>query len=271
MKIQALSRSKDTVERECSGDLRKHARNLDPQYHPMQRSREMIRAVTSAKIDRMFAKPLVGNLGNGHNDAVYQTAVSRISLLPMISGGADGQIKLWDMPTRTQVASINAHSRAIHGLTFGLDHDFYSCGHDGLIRRFNIPDVLSACSAESELDVLLNNKPAAANNTINRGLVDTWRIQGSFQSIDHQWNEERQFVTASDSAVQLWTPDRSTPIQTHDDLWGSADTVNVVRFHPVEKNIIANCSMDRGIGLHDLRTASAMKKTILRMSKLFEA
>ena len=214
----------------------------------------------------MFAKPLVGNLGNGHNDAVYQTAISRISLLPMVSGGADGQIKLWDLPTRTQVASINAHSQAIHGLTFGLDHDFYSCGHDGLIRRFNIPDVLTACSAESELDVLSNNKNAAATNN-NRGLMDTWRIQGSFQSIDHQWNEERQFVTASDSAVQLWTPDRSTPIQTHDDLWGSADTVNVVRFHPVEKNIIANCSMDRGIGLHDLRTASAMKKTILRMSK----
>ena len=51
MKIKALSRSKESVERECSGDLRKHARNLDPQYHPMQRSREMTRAVTSAKID----------------------------------------------------------------------------------------------------------------------------------------------------------------------------------------------------------------------------
>jgi DDB1- and CUL4-associated factor 13 len=81
---------------------------------------------------------------------------------------------------------------------------------------------------------------------------------------NHHWTE-CQFVTASDSAVQLWSPERSTPIQTHADLWGSEDTVNVVRFNPAEPQLIASCSMDRGIGLHDLRTASAMKKTILRM------
>ncbi|KAL3941005.1 MAG: hypothetical protein SGARI_000754 [Bacillariaceae sp.] len=226
----------------------------------MQRPREMQRAVVAAKMNRMFAHPLVGNFGNGHQDAVYQTCLSRKSLLPLLSGGADGQVKLWDLPTRSNVATLNAHTQAVNGLCFGLDQDFYSCSQDGTVRRFDIQKVLSSSSAAAAIDDSIGQ---------DHGLVDTWRIQGSFQSIDHQWDNgtssERQFATASDSAVQLWTPERSTPLQTHDDLWGSADTVNVVRFHPSEPSLLANCSMDRGVGLFDLRTASAMKKTVLRM------
>jgi WD repeat and SOF domain-containing protein 1 len=246
MKVKALSRSEASTQRECSGDLRKHARNLDPAYHPMQRAREYTRAVTSAKMDRMFAKPLIGNFGNGHGDAVYHTAISRSSLLPLLSGAADGTAHLWDLPTRSCVATLNAHTQAIKGLSFGTEDDFYSCSTDGTLRRWSVPDIL----AKGEGDT--------------KAPVDTWRIQGSFQSLDHHWTEPK-FVTASDSAVQLWSPERSAPIQTHSDLWGSEDTVNVVRFNPAEPHLVANCSMDRGIGLHDLRTGSAMKKTILRM------
>ena len=53
MKVKALSRSKASTQRECVGDLRKQSRNLDPVYHPMQRPREMARALTAAKMERM--------------------------------------------------------------------------------------------------------------------------------------------------------------------------------------------------------------------------
>ena len=253
MKVKALSRSRASTQRECSGDLRKHHRNLDPAYHPMQRPREYTRAVTSAKIQRMFAHPLIGNLGNGHQDAVTHTAVSRQSLLPLLSGCADGTLSLWDLPTRSNVAKLmNAHTMAVKGIGFGLDDDFYSCSADGTLRRWSVPNVISQQQQEQiEENIII--KPE-----------DTWRISGNFQSLDHHWTE-RQFVTASDSAVQLWTPERSTPIQTHSDLWGSDDTVTVVRFNPAESHLLASCSMDRGIGLHDMRTGSEMKKTILRM------
>lgn len=251
MKVKALSRSQQSTQRECSGDLRKQSRNLDPVYHPMQRAREYARAVTAAKMDRMFAHPLIGNLGNGHSDAVYHSCISRSSLLPLLSGAADGTVHLWDLPTRSCVATLNAHAQAIQGLVFGMDEDFYSCGNDGTLRRWSVPQILAASSTTAEPEQ-------------KKAPLDTWRIQGSFQSIDHHW-AERQFVTASDSAVQLWTPERSAPIQTHSNLWGSDDTVNIVRFNPAEPHLVANCSMDRGIGLHDLRTGSDMKKTILRM------
>ena len=192
-------------------------------------------------------------INNTEFDAVSGTNFFYSDLSFLVS--ADGTVSLWDLPTRTCIKNLNAHRQAVKGLVFGLDQDFYSCSQDGTVRRFSISEVLSR-----DVDV-----DAGEELNLIGGFANTWRINGSFQSIDHQWNSERQFVTASDSSLQLWNPERSTPIQTHDHLWGSADTVSVVRFHPSEHQIVANCSLDRGIGLHDIRTASAMKKTVLKM------
>lgn len=253
MKIKTLSRASNSVQRECSGDLRRESRNLNPQYHPMQRGREYKRAVNSAKMERMFAKPLVGNLGEGHRDAVTVSAVSRRSLLPLVSGSADGVIKIWDLATRSSVATLEGgHSRSVTGVVFDQQGDhFYSCAQDGFVRQWSI-HALEQQQQDSE-----DNGPV-------HGPLETWRTSGSFQSMDHHWMD-RVFATASDEAVCLWNPDRSTPLQTHHDLWGSDDSVTVVRFNPAERNLLAHCSADRGIGLHDTRTSKALKKTVLRM------
>lgn len=242
MKVQTLKRSSGSVARECPSDLRKEARNLNPQYHPMQRAREYSRAVTAAKIDRMFAHPLIGNLGNGHRDAVVTTAISRRSLLPLATGAADGSVHLWDLPTRSCLAEISAHRRVVNGLVFAVTGDrFYSCSDDGFVHQWPIH------STDNE------RKPLAS-----------WRINGSFKSLDHHWMDP-QFATASDSAVQIWTPERSAPLQTHADLWGSDDTVTTVRFNPAERNLLACCSADRGIGMFDTRAGVALRKAVLRM------
>jgi WD repeat and SOF domain-containing protein 1 len=248
MKIQTLQRNINSVERECSGDLKREARNLNPQYHPMQRAREYTRAVTAAKMDRMFAKPLMGNFGYGHRDAVMCSAVSRRSLLPLVSGSADGVIKLWDLSTRKEVVEINAHTRVVTGVVFSVTGDhFYSCAEDGLCHRWSIHDASGGDAAKPK-----------------HGPLSTWRTAGSFKSIDHHWFDP-QFATASDEAVQIWSPERSSPLQTFSDLWGSDDTVTTVRYNPAERNLLAHCSADRGIGLHDTRTGVSLKKTVLRM------
>lgn len=84
------------------------------------------------------------------------------------------------------------------------------------------------------------------------------------KEIDHHWHDS-QFATASDSSVQIWTPECSAPVQTHSDLWGAVDTVNVVRYNPTECNLLAHCNADRGIGLFDIRTETALKKVVSRM------
>ena len=249
MKIKALSRSQASTSRECSGDLRMHHRNLDPANHPFQRAREYTRAVTSAKIDRMFAKPFVGQLGHGHSDAVTASATSRRALVPLVSGSADGQVKLWDLTSRTEVAVMTGgHSRIVTGLVFGLDGQrFYSCSDDGLVLCWSIAGTRNDETGEIKHDPL-----------------QTWRTNGSFKSMDHHWFDN-EFATASDEAVCVWSPERSAPLQRHADLWGSADTVNVVRYNPAERSLLAHCSADRGVGLHDTRAGSALKKTILSM------
>jgi WD repeat and SOF domain-containing protein 1 len=256
MKVKTLQRAPGAVERECSGDLRRQSRNLNPQYHVMQRAREYTRAVTAAKMDRMFAKPLVGNLGHGHRDAVTCTAVSRRALLPLASGAADGVVQLWDLQSRTSVATINAHNRVVTGMSFDVSGQaFYSCSDDGKVHRWSIHPQLENQDDEDD------------NNAVTEptyGPLATWRCNGVFKSIDHHWHDDR-FATASDSAVQIWSPTRSNALQTHDSLWGSDDTVTVVRFHPAERDLLAHVSADRGIGLHDTRTGAALKKTTLRM------
>lgn len=265
MKVQTLQRSLGSVERECAGDLRRQARNLNPQYHPMQRAREYTRAVTAAKMDRMFALPLIGNLGYGHGDAVTATAVSRRSLLPLVSGSADGQLKLWDLATRKNAATINGHSRVVTGVVFAVSGEhFYSCSDDGFIHQWSIHGTSDNNDDDDDNNNERDKNAASDLETRRHGPHMTWRTAGSFKSLDHHWYDP-QFASASDTAVQIWTPERSAPLQTHSDLWGSHDTVTTVRFNPAERNLLACCSADRGIGLFDTRTGTALKKTVLRM------
>jgi len=254
MKVKTLKRK--SIQRECTGDLKKQARNLDPKHHPMQRAREYQRAVTAAKIDRMFAHPLLGNLGHGHRDAVTCSAVSRRSLLPLVSGAADGVVQLWDLASRTSVATLEgAHTRTVTGLTFAVSgQSFYSCSDDGYVHRWNIHASTPTNNNNND-----NNEAPPSH-----GPTHSWRTNGSFKSIDHHWMDE-QFATASDSAIQIWSPERTTALSTFDNLFGSDDTVTVCRYNPAERSLLAHCSADRGIGLHDTRTNADLTKTVLQM------
>lgn len=277
MKVKALSRSAASTERQNSGDLRMHHRNLDPSSHPMARAREYTRAVTAAKLDRMFAKPFLASLGEGHRDGVTATAVSRTALVPFVSGAADGEIRIWDLASRRCMSELpGGHSRIITGLTFDNDgRHFYSCGDDGLVRRWRVYPASSGADDDSDSDddgggnkgrlgASGSSATLAKAGGTPHGPLETWRIDGSFKSIDHNRTSDL-FATASDSSVEIWSPDRSNPVQTHQDLWGSDDTANVVRFNPAERSILAMASVDRGIGLFDTRLASPLRKTILTM------
>ena len=71
------------------GDPTPTSRNLNPLMHPFARARERTRALNAAKMDRMFAKPFVANLG-GHVDGVEVLVRQPGSLTTLASGSWDG-------------------------------------------------------------------------------------------------------------------------------------------------------------------------------------
>ena len=316
MKVKALSRPKSTTIRSTNRDIRHEHVNLDPLSHPQSRSREYVRAVTSAKLDRMFAKPFVGELRGGHADAVSVLAACRSSLCPIATGCVDGSIRIWDLANRRLVASLDgAHSRGVTGMVFGnggADHGgVYSCGEDGVVRSWSVfprggggaySSSASSGGGDDDGDEGEDDdggygekkKPRAGKATNARyaaegspspssssssphGPINVYRLPTSrndnkytannvaFHSIDHHWSEPRFATSSSDASVRVWDPERSAPTSTFDDLWGSDDTVTVVRYNPSERDLLAHCSSDRGIGLHDARTSSPLKKTIMSM------
>jgi len=304
MKVKALSRSQSSTTRSSIHDLRVTHKNLNPSSHPQARAREYTRAVTAAKLDRMFAQPFVGELKGGHVDAVNCMAICRTNLCPVVSGCVDGTVRVWDLQQRKMVVNLEAHSRCVSGLVFGngIEGTFYSCGEEGMVKAWSIfPRASYNTSAggmdsdsdedgdESSDDEEYGKKPKAKRRNYksnNRktaeeeepdsphGPHNIYRLPptrgnqhtgNAFHSIDHHWSDSQFATASSDAAVHLWDPERSTPISTFNNLWGSDDTVTTVRYNPAERDLLAHCSNDRGIGLHDTRTSSALQKTILSM------
>lgn len=74
---------------------RKVHRNLDPALHPHEKAVEYTRALNAAKLQRVFAKPFVGALP--HDDGVTALARNPAQLNSLVSGAADGTVRLWDV------------------------------------------------------------------------------------------------------------------------------------------------------------------------------
>ncbi|KAL7507298.1 hypothetical protein ACHAXN_004488 [Cyclotella atomus] len=278
MKVKALNRTKASTTRATPSDLRPVHKNLNPASHPLPRAREYTRAITAAKLDRMFANPFVGELKGGHVDGVNCIGVCRTNLLPVVSGGVDGTVRIWDLQSRTMVKNLEAHSRCVSGVVFGHGGMFYSCGEEGLVKAWSCFPKQSAGDSSDEDSEGYAKKPSSVKRMETDeespfGPFNTYRLPSvrsshnsvAFHSIDHHWAISQFATASSDSAVHLWDPNRTYPVTSFSNLWGSDDTVTTVRYNPAESNLIAHCSNDRGIGLHDTRTASALAKTILGM------
>lgn len=66
-------------------------RNYDPDLHPLEAPREYARALNSVKLERIFAKPFIGNL-DGHRDGVSCLAKHPHTLSFLASGAYDGEV-----------------------------------------------------------------------------------------------------------------------------------------------------------------------------------
>lgn len=238
MKIKTLSRSSDTYIPASSAELQRHPRNLDPALHPFEKAREYTRALNATKLERVFAKPFVGQLGNGHIDGVYCIARDPKNLATVASGSGDGEIKVWDLATRQETFTVKAHENIVRGLTVTPNGQVLSCASDKNIKLW---DVFSGSQ--------------------NKEALQTYLAPQGLNAIDHH-RSDSTFATAS-SLVEIWDTNRTKPISQL--KWGT-EAVNAVRFNQTETSILASAGSDRSIVVYDLRTNSPVQKLVSSMA-----
>ncbi|CAI9089334.1 OLC1v1023893C1 [Oldenlandia corymbosa var. corymbosa] len=245
MKVKVISRSADEFTRERSQDLQRVFRNFDPTLRPQEKAVEYVRAVTAAKLEKVFARPFVGAL-DGHIDSVSCMAKNPNHLKGIFSGSMDGDIRLWDLATRRTVRQFPGHQGAVRGLTSSTDGQvLVSCGTDCTVRLWKVP-VASVMELDDSSDD--PTEPLAAY---------VWN--NAFWAVDHKWDDNR-FATAG-AQVDIWDHNRSQPVNSYE--WGK-DTVISVRFNPGEPDILATSGSDRSITIYDLRLSSPARKVIMR-------
>ena len=98
VKLKAICRNTKEYQKQTNTELQKVQRNpSNSTLHPFQGAREYQRALNSAKLEKLFAKPFIAALSD-HSDGITCQAKSRSNMIDMLSGSADGEVILWDLP-----------------------------------------------------------------------------------------------------------------------------------------------------------------------------
>ncbi|CAG9804602.1 unnamed protein product [Chironomus riparius] len=242
MKVKVLSRNPDDYIRDTKTEFHKVTRNYSKEVHPFEEQREYVRALNATKIERMFAKPLIGDL-SGHKDGISCIAKHPTQLSTLVTGSFDGDVCVWNLPTRKCMKSLNAHDGFVRGIVFSTDGDrFLSVGDDKAIKVWTT----NTYDMDDEED---DNAPI---NTILSKTVLT--------SITHH-RRDPIFATCGEMC-QLWEESRNEPLKSLQ--WGS-DSIHHIQFNLVENNLLAACTSSRSIILYDRREGKPLRKVVMSM------
>lgn len=125
-------------------------RNYDPALHPFEAPREYTRALNATKLDRVFAKPFVGNL-EGHKDTISCLCKHPNELRTILSGSFDGEVKVWNLTQRTCEGTFRAYDCPVRGIAMIPDTDRFITVGNEIIKTWSITEM-----DENERDEPLN-------------------------------------------------------------------------------------------------------------------
>lgn len=193
-------------------------------------------------MDRMFAKPFIAALT--HDDGITCLARNPRRLNCLLSGSADGDVRLWDVAAKRCLRRMVGHTGAVRGISV-------------------TPDGEAAVSASTDCTVKLWKVPFApfdgAPVQEDASPVLEFSGRNAFLGIDHHW-QRLQFATAG-ASVEVWDHSHSEPVSTFS--WGS-DTITSIRFNPAEPDLFATTGSDRGVALYDLRSSTPVRKIVMQ-------
>mmetsp|Transcript_37850 Transcript_37850/g.84390 ORF Transcript_37850/g.84390 Transcript_37850/m.84390 type:complete len:450 (-) Transcript_37850:359-1708(-) len=242
MKVKVINRSEEEFTKERKQDVKKVFRNYDPNIHQFEKAHEYTRALNAAKLERVFAKPFLAALP--HEDGITALSRNPRSLNSLVSGSADGTIRIWDVAMKRTLRRLVGHTSAVRGISFAPDGETcVSCSTDSTIRLWKVP------YAPFE----------AGHVEAQQNAVFEFQGKHAFRGIDHHWS--RNTFASAGAVVELWDHTRSEPLTSF--TWGS-DSITSVRFNPAEADVFATTGSDRGIALYDLRISTPIRKLIMQ-------
>lgn len=242
-----------------SSRFRTVARNYDPKLHPFEACREYQRALNAVKLDSIFARPFIGSL-DGHSDVVQCLLKHPTSLSTLVSGAADGEIRIWNIATRKCVNSFRGHDGIVRALCAPRSGDyFFSLDSNANIKQWKVKQFSGSmneatgdlCSDPDDDDWDLSQLREPVNTLIGRSVT---------VSMDHHY--VKPVILTCGERIELWEETRSEPLKSFS--WG-CDSVNCVRFNPIETDVCCSTAGDRSIVLYDIRKASPLRKVVLEM------
>ncbi|WWD20645.1 hypothetical protein CI109_105121 [Kwoniella shandongensis] len=302
MKIKVISRSLDDHLSSSSSAQHPLQRNLAPHLHPFSKPREYTRAVTAAKMDRMFAKPFVDALG-GHQDGVYVLGKDPRRAAVVAGGGGDGEVIVHSLALRRPLLKIpNAHKGMVGGICWTSEardgkRGMVTCGKlDGTIKVWRSE---AFAPGLKDKEVFEGNEFGSGSREASNSFLDTAGAigesgmefdeeEGGGLSIDAAKRDalgqnleptmtytskngfnsidhhrtDAVFATASNT-VQIWDENRSAPLSTL--AFGSSmETVTGVRFNQSETSVLASVGNDRTMCLYDIRTGKAERRIMMQ-------
>ncbi|XP_047530167.1 DDB1- and CUL4-associated factor 13 [Vanessa atalanta] len=238
VKIKVISRNPEDYLRATKRDIHKIPRNYDPNLHPLEGPREYVRALNAVKLERVFAKPFIGNL-DGHTDGVSTLAKHPSRLAVLASGAFDGEIRLWDLASRKCTRDFVAHEGWVRAISYVPNgQQFISVGDDKTIKTWK-----AEVKDESDEDPV--------NTLLSMSVVS---------GISHH-RSKPIFATCGEHC-QLWENTRSEPIKVF--KWG-VDSLHHVAFNQVESNLLASCASDRSVILYDFRESGPLRKVVMEL------
>jgi WD repeat and SOF domain-containing protein 1 len=239
MKVKVITRNPDDFLRETKHDIHKVPRNYDPSLHPFEAAREYTRALNAVKLEKVFAKPFIGNL-DGHRDGVSCISKNPKRLSVLISGAYDGEIRVWDLAQKICVRDFVAHEGIVRGIIYTpTEEHFISLGDDKTIKTWK-----SKAPQFGEEEEPVNT---VISKTVLTGI--THHIKDPL------------FATSGE-ICQIWEESRNEPVRTFE--WG-VDSLHDIAFNPVETNLLASCASDRSIILYDIRDSGPLRKVVMKL------
>lgn len=172
---------------------------------------------------------------------MYSLAKDPASLERFASGAGDGVVKVWDLVSREEIWNNQAHENIVKSMCWTRDKKLLTCAADRSIKLFDP-----------------YNTPSGSAPT------QTWLGTNAFTSLSHH-RSNNSFAVAS-GVISLYDLERHQAPPEVIKWPNSSDTITCVSFNQTETSILASAATDRSIVLYDLRTSSALAKTVLNFA-----